>query len=59
MQKKKNAWEVVQVVKCLPGKHKALSSNSSTAKRKNTNNNKGLRRHRKKETLYTIGGNVN
>jgi hypothetical protein len=34
------AGGVVQVIECLPSKHKALSSNPSTTKIKNVNNNK-------------------
>jgi hypothetical protein len=29
-----DSWNIAQVVQCLPSKGKALSSNSSTAKRK-------------------------
>jgi hypothetical protein len=30
----KNSWNMVQLLECLPTKHKALSSNSSTTKKK-------------------------
>jgi hypothetical protein len=49
---------IAQVVGCLPNKHKALSSNLSTEKRKKTNKNcwQGCK---KMGFLYPFGGNVN